>query len=1221
MTVYNATQSAYQEYQGNTQIAPASTVLFRSSTNGAAAYMAGFTFNLVIPQAVTVGLCRLKIRQNNQLIAGTGYGENLYLAVENCLDGRALNDPVNGDTLDPLVKRLTAHSDAVAQYGSRTGITHSGNMSSDPAVGPLDGSPGIVCHAWDNQVGPAVGADVTFLDMSSALQPLVDDPAWNPNGQKVNVFLFWSQANNPGGAGDWDLYPINSSVVWDNGQAGSNQAHVTQGGQINYSITPTLDVEYSTSNMLIDGVGTSSGSAKLRDTKLLAKWYGLDSGNTTSPIYGAILPMITAGRGDLPPTRNDSANPLSVTVGAAGGYYNLSPTTKTRFNGPGKGAFQRRAIEGYDHLLPVGVYPSSKPYVYWDFRHWSRLPGAISTYSGRWLSQVNTVGTANESAVGTVVAGLKDDEKVWAVEYNNNLGVTNESRELRLRTWDRTDPQNVVVWTSPWTDYANQEKLGAGWNRIEVQVSEEDTEYNFRLRAFVYFEQWETTHFDDVATFRMDLNVPEPSTLKIDTVRYGSSALDTGGNSLHNWALADMEWWSDYDLNGTFQNPIVDPDRGFPLVTSDLDTRPFEMEFYHYDGTDITSMDYVGTVLKPNSGPDPLILDGQYIPDDRLDWDENLSGADGAAVSAGSSNAYNAKQGTVVYDTDITPVGESHSLIHTTASGTAESYVTVNMPANTRSLYFRTMVYVDPFPNAQGSANNSSKIISFDDSSGNPIASVSMNWVGELTLYDGEINTAQGLVTLEAGAWSLLEFYINQDADPTNANSAYQLLFRCGHEERGFAFWPEWEKLGTYNGINLDVNDNDIDRVRVGLMRRSDANVGGTLQNGMNCSIRTSAVAYDQDTWCGPPVDNPLEPVPIRPVKDSYMGTLSFKGTPVAGLEGGGVDYTLTSSVPYHMGASAGSIRTCDVYVPTGDVPEGGWPVVEWMHGGSWTDGNKLDIAKNVRDTILANGWALVSPRYQLGGDFGAWDYSSSDDGRWPTYVCDFKQCGAWIRDQGSSAYNLNPSKIVSSGYSAGSFNALAAVLTEGIDDDFATPYDLTLAGNPSYLYSNVLDPHYIGYYGFAIPASPYKLKAWQEGPAPSFDSDVQGGRQIGYYATRNLMGNQANWEADLEWLQPYWWVYVQNIYAIGLNQANPLDGVVLGGTLGDADYFVFSDPKNTWPEYSMVEALRLATIYSSSAPDSFNMDWFTYNGLNHDYVEQAFDATHLSNFLSQFTS
>lgn len=60
--------------------------------------------------------------------------------------------------------------------------------------------------------------------------------------------------------------------------------------------------------------------------------------------------------------------------------------------------------------------------------------------------------------------------------------------------------------------------------------------------------------------------------------------------------------------------------------------------------------------------------------------------------------------------------------------------------------------------------------------------------------------------------------------------------------------------------------------------------------------------------------------------------------------------------------------RTLDVYIPKGEAPKGGWPVVMFVHGGGFSGGAKAE--KNginpVGGALVARGYAVVSINYLL---------------------------------------------------------------------------------------------------------------------------------------------------------------------------------------------------------------------------------------------------------------
>lgn len=84
--------------------------------------------------------------------------------------------------------------------------------------------------------------------------------------------------------------------------------------------------------------------------------------------------------------------------------------------------------------------------------------------------------------------------------------------------------------------------------------------------------------------------------------------------------------------------------------------------------------------------------------------------------------------------------------------------------------------------------------------------------------------------------------------------------------------------------------------------------------------------------------------------------------------------YTLHSDIRYGKvraelpGNEAVSDRLLDVYIPDGEAPAGGWPVVMYVHGGGFTSGAKAgkDGLNPIGLRLLEKGYAVVSINYIL---------------------------------------------------------------------------------------------------------------------------------------------------------------------------------------------------------------------------------------------------------------
>jgi acetyl esterase/lipase len=102
-----------------------------------------------------------------------------------------------------------------------------------------------------------------------------------------------------------------------------------------------------------------------------------------------------------------------------------------------------------------------------------------------------------------------------------------------------------------------------------------------------------------------------------------------------------------------------------------------------------------------------------------------------------------------------------------------------------------------------------------------------------------------------------------------------------------------------------------------------------------------------------------------------------------------------------------------DLYMPD----EGGpWPVVVFLHGGGWRDGDKAALeAKNIAQLINPLGYVVASLNYRL-----------YPDARFPAMIEDAK-CGVRFLRANAVKYNLDPTRFLAWGVSAGGH--LAALL------------------------------------------------------------------------------------------------------------------------------------------------------------------------------------------------
>lgn len=98
------------------------------------------------------------------------------------------------------------------------------------------------------------------------------------------------------------------------------------------------------------------------------------------------------------------------------------------------------------------------------------------------------------------------------------------------------------------------------------------------------------------------------------------------------------------------------------------------------------------------------------------------------------------------------------------------------------------------------------------------------------------------------------------------------------------------------------------------------------------------------------------------------------------------------------------SLQKMDMYFPDSGGP---WPVLAYVHGGSWMHGDKSE-AIMFADQMTSQGYLLVSINYRL-----------YPEGKFPNMIEDVKCAIRFLRAH-AGAYNLDPNRIAAMGPSAG---------------------------------------------------------------------------------------------------------------------------------------------------------------------------------------------------------
>ncbi len=103
-----------------------------------------------------------------------------------------------------------------------------------------------------------------------------------------------------------------------------------------------------------------------------------------------------------------------------------------------------------------------------------------------------------------------------------------------------------------------------------------------------------------------------------------------------------------------------------------------------------------------------------------------------------------------------------------------------------------------------------------------------------------------------------------------------------------------------------------------------------------------------------------------------------------------------------------------DIYAPT--TGQGPWPVVIFVHGGSWSSGNKNPYEFVGRD-LAAQGFLTILPNYRL-----------HPEHPYPAFVEDTALAIDWATRH-AGEYGGHPKHIIASGHSAGAYNVALAIL------------------------------------------------------------------------------------------------------------------------------------------------------------------------------------------------
>ena len=115
-----------------------------------------------------------------------------------------------------------------------------------------------------------------------------------------------------------------------------------------------------------------------------------------------------------------------------------------------------------------------------------------------------------------------------------------------------------------------------------------------------------------------------------------------------------------------------------------------------------------------------------------------------------------------------------------------------------------------------------------------------------------------------------------------------------------------------------------------------------------------------------------------------------------------------------------------DIYGPKD--PKGPSPVVMFIYGGSWKQGQRQDY-QFVGRALAANGFVVVIPDYRLYPEVS-----------YPSFLEDLANAAKWTQDN-IGTYGGDTSRFFLAGHSAGAYNAVML----GLEHSFFKEYNVTM--------------------------------------------------------------------------------------------------------------------------------------------------------------------------------
>ncbi|KIK54915.1 hypothetical protein GYMLUDRAFT_176396, partial [Collybiopsis luxurians FD-317 M1] len=123
-----------------------------------------------------------------------------------------------------------------------------------------------------------------------------------------------------------------------------------------------------------------------------------------------------------------------------------------------------------------------------------------------------------------------------------------------------------------------------------------------------------------------------------------------------------------------------------------------------------------------------------------------------------------------------------------------------------------------------------------------------------------------------------------------------------------------------------------------------------------------------------------------------------------------------------------GNGRKMRAYIPPGEPPKAGWPILVYFHGGGWILGGDFNEMSIITNLCVGAKCIVLSVDYRL-----------APENKFPAAVEDTVEALQWVLTDGKGLLNIDISNIAVGGTSSGG-NLAAVLALKAVDDSFTPP-------------------------------------------------------------------------------------------------------------------------------------------------------------------------------------